>query len=328
MSCYIFNGAQLAEKREKKLKNEIEIFLSNQADQLAKAKVPHIAAVLFSEDKGSVLYSTLKQQVAERVGMKYTLHKVTISQSVSEIVTKITQLNQDQSITGIIIQKPRRSIWAQANHLEGSPKDIKAAFDTWWQLLTSQINPKKDVDGLHPETYQAIVDGTWQAKGKVLPATVKAVLIVLKEVQKLEQSSVLLENKKQKNIVILGKSDLLGKPLYALLTRTKYVFDSEQVTKVSLWGRAELKRAREQGRSLLDADIIISATGVPGLITAADVSEGCVLIDVGEPRPDFDLSSTNSVLAKAAFLSPVPGGVGPLTVVSLLESGFKIFRPR
>lgn len=320
MSSYIFNGIQLADQIEQNLKKKVALHVQDQGT------TPHIAAVLFTEDEGSVLYSTLKQQAAERVGMEYTLHEVTIAQSVSEIVTKITQLNQDSAITGIIIQKPRRSIWATANHLEGNAKDIKVAFDTWWQLLTSQINPKKDVDGLHPETYQAIVDGTWQTKGKVLPATVKAVVTVLNEVKKLQQSGELLQNKKQKNIVLLGKSDLLGKPLHALLARTNYVFDSEQETNIFLWGRAELKRAREQGRSLLNADIIISATGVPRLITAADVSEGCILIDVGEPKADFDAMSTESVLAKAAFLSPVPGGVGPLTVVSLLENALFLSR--
>jgi methylenetetrahydrofolate dehydrogenase (NADP+) / methenyltetrahydrofolate cyclohydrolase len=318
MTTYIFNGTQLAEKMEQNLTEKVALHLQSQGTK------PHIAAVLFTEDEGSVLYSTLKQQAAERVGMAYSLHEVTIAQSVSEIVTKITQLNSDQAITGIIIQKPRRSIWAAANHLEGNPKDIKAAFDTWWQLLTSQINPKKDVDGLHPETYQAIVDGTWQSKGKVLPATVKAVVSVLSEVKKIAQSGALLQNKKEKNIVILGKSDLLGKPLYALLAHTNHVFNSEEDTKVSLWGRPELKRAREQGKTLLHADIIISATGVPGLITAADISEGSVLIDVGEPKADFDASSSESVLSKAAFLSPVPGGVGPLTVVSLLENALEL----
>lgn len=318
MSCYIFNGTLLAEEIEKNLKNKVQVHLERQG------KKPHIAALLFSEDEGSVLYSTLKQQAAERVGMEYSLHQVTISQAVSEIVTKITQLNEDQTVTGIIIQKPRRSIWAAANHLEGNPKDIKAAYDTWWQLLTCQINPKKDVDGLHPETYQAIVDGTWKEKNKVLPATVKAVVSVLNQVKKLQQDNVLLQNEKLINIVIVGKSDLLGKPLHALLAHTNYVFNSEQETNVSLWGQAELKRAREQGRSLKNADIIISATGVPGLLRVADISDGCILIDVGEPKPDFDTASSESVLSKAAFLSPVPGGVGPLTVVSLLENALEL----
>lgn len=331
MSSYIFNGTQLAATIELTLKDEVLHQVSKQQSQYGvrlqdKFRL-HIAAVLFSEDEGSVLYSNLKQQAAQRVGIQYSLHKVTIAQPVAEIITKITQLNQDTSVTGIIIQKPRRSIWALANHLEGNPKDIKAAFDTWWQLLTSQINPTKDVDGLHPETYQAIVDGTWQTKGKVLPATVKAVCTVLEQVKNLQQSGELTQNKNKKNIVILGKSDLLGKPLHALLAHTNYVFDSEQVAKVSLWGSAELQRARKQGQSLTHADILISATGVPGLITAADISKGCILIDVGEPKADFDTTSSpsNSVLTKAAFLSPVPGGVGPLTVVSLLENAVDLW---
>lgn len=327
-SPVVFNGHALAGKKE--------LAVAQAVERLAQEARPHVAAILFTEDEGSVLYSNLKREAAERVGIQYTLHEAAISESTEQIIQIIRDCNEDPAITGIIIQKPRRSIWQKAARVEGGdPKAIKSAFNTWWELLTAQIDPAKDVDGLHPETHAAIVRGTWNEEGKVLPATAKAVVSVLFEAArelgwgtqgpKVNNASNAAYTGnagnlglalKGKHVAILGKSDLLGKPLYALLQSFAENYD---IT-VSLYGRPELERARSQGKFLHDADIVVSATGVVGLITQEDVRDGVVLIDVGEPRPDIDTVSDQSVLSKAAFISPVPGGVGPVTVVSLLEN--------
>jgi methylenetetrahydrofolate dehydrogenase (NADP+) / methenyltetrahydrofolate cyclohydrolase len=371
MSPAIFNGVILAEKLENNLKSKV-------ANHLNQGKVrPHIGAILFTEDEGSVLYSGVKQQAASRVGIEYSLHQMSVTDSISRIVEKIHDLNLDKNVTGIIIQKPRRKSWVQANRVgipsgemqssshqskvnsnghENNQKELKKAFDAWWSLLVSSIDPFKDVDGLHPETFQAIMDGTWESRNKALPATVKAVLRILGEalltsdlsdselmgsglpnpklmgsdqvgkvsVDFIKKLTAQLSSLKSKNIVILGKSDLLGKPLHALFSQSSLWPKTINKPKVSLWGKAELQRARLQGVSLKNAGVVVSATGVESLILASDLSPNSILIDVGEPKADFATSGKDSVLPKADFISPVPGGVGPLTVVSLLENALDL----
>lgn len=334
----IFNGLTTAQEKEKALTARVAALkLENSAFS------PHVAAVLFSEDEGSVLYSNLKQEAATRIGITYTLHQVNITDPTQSILDLLEEINAHPSVTGIIIQKPRRSIWADAVGVQGDPKDIRGAYNAWWELLTSRIDPKKDVDGLHPETFKAIANGSWQEKGKVLPATVKAVCVALEDAARVLGWQTYLDKK----IYILGKSDLLGKPISALLAKQ----GEDQGILVRLFGKAELERNRQQGKFLHDADIVISATGVAGLVKGSDLSQGVVLIDVGEPRPDIDLVSEDasasaffdgssaisdasdisatagnpvavgtSAAAKAAYSTPVPGGIGPVTVISLMEN--------
>ncbi len=318
---HIFNGHTTAQEREKALTSRVS--------ELKAANpnfAPHVAALLFSEDSGSVLYSNLKQEAASRIGITYTLHQVHITDPIQTVLDLLATINADPSVTGIIIQKPRRSIWKEAARVEGEPKDVRGAYNAWWELLTSRIDPKKDVDGLHPDTFKAIQDGTWQEQGKVLPATVKAVCISLADAANVLGWQTYLDKK----IYILGKSDLLGKPIFALLAAQ----GADLGISVHLFGSAELERNRIQGKFLHDADIVISATGVAGLIKGSDLSQGVVLIDVGEPRPDIDLIteeenlfdggltsvSSTSAGAKAVYITPVPGGIGPVTVISLMEN--------
>ena len=120
----------------------------------------------------------------------------------------------------------------------------------------------------------------------------------------------------QEKTIIIGKSDLLGIPLYyELLRRGENSQESQQ--KIELIASQELKERMQSGQKLLDASIVISATGIKNLITGDMVSAGVTVIDVGEPKPDVDFVS---VSPKASFITPVPGGVGPMTVISLLEN--------
>jgi len=323
----IFDGIQLANEREEALRERVAAWRHEQS-----FRQPHIVAILFEEDAGSVLYSTLKQEAAERIGLTYELQSVKITQPLTELTAIIQAANSRPEVTGIIIQKPRRSIWEQASRVVGDPKDVRAAFNLWWELLTTQLEITKDVDGLHPSILKAMESGTFVEEGRVLPATVKAVVLtVLEAARELEwgdvgsktkvtqNSDILFINQslskllKDKKTAIIGKSDLLGKPLAALLKKSGLP--------VALYGRAELERARQQGVYLHDADIVVSATGIANLLTATDIKTGAVVIDVGEPRPDVDF---DSVATKAAFISPVPGGIGPLTVVSLMENGVEL----
>jgi len=184
--------------------------------------------------------------------------------------------------------------------------------------LTSLLDVDKDVDGLHPETQAAIEDGTWMKQGLVLPATAKAVLAILDVAenqinfgeQTKGESNFHLAHKK---IVIIGRSNLLGIPVFNVLKNWNY--------DVEIIGKQGFDQRIEQRIYLQDADVVITATGRTKLITGEMVKQDSVLIDVGEPQPDFEF---DSVKEKALFITPVPGGVGPLTVISLMENCVKL----
>jgi methylenetetrahydrofolate dehydrogenase (NADP+)/methenyltetrahydrofolate cyclohydrolase len=287
----IFNGYQFAQEREARLKHEV--------DQLGSDQTPSVAAILFQEDQGSQLYTKLKKEAAERVGITYQVFTFSMRDPVTEVLEQLTVLNQDPSITGIIIQKPWRKSWQSITG--GNVED----FNEWWHTLTQAIALHKDVDGLHPQTLVAIKNNTWEQEGRVLPATCKAVLEILTTQNALQP---------EKKVIILGKSDILGQPLFYQLQNLH--LDVEMI------GSQELQARRESGALLLDADIIVSATGRQQLITGELLSVGVTVVDVGEPRPDVDFTS---VATKASFLTPVPGGVGPVTVVCLLENTLQLF---
>ncbi len=290
----LFDGYQVAQLRETTLAKRV-------SDLKDQGKFLRIGAILFLEDAGSQLYTRLKQEAASRVGIEYQAYPFSMKNDPELIFPQIEKLNTDELISGIIIQKPLRSKW-----MEITGKSAEE-FQTWWVKLVSHIEIFKDVDGLHPDTLQAVELGTWREEGKVLPATAQAVLEILKIAK--ESVDLDLESK----YIILGKSDILGKPLfYELQNQGKHV---------EMIGTKELQERAKSGQFLKDSDVIISATGRPGLITGDLIKEGCVVIDVGEPKSDVD---QNSVREKAAFLTPVPGGVGPMTVMCLMENAVKL----
>lgn len=294
----VFDGNASAENKLKALKPRVEELVS-------KGKKIKIAAILYTEDIGSTLYTRLKKDAAERVGIEYEVHHFSLRNGVEPVLTKIRELNQDPTVTGIIIQKPWRKTWVELNHLDGDAQSIRQAFATWWHLQTSQIALTKDVDGLHPETLAAIEQGTWRQQGRVLPATAHAVLDILAELGRGDQ--------KLGKVIIIGKSDILGLPLfYELKNRGE---------SVEIIGSADLRQRVADNRNLLDADVIVSATGQPNIITGELVRVGVVVIDVGEPKGDVEF---DSVSPKAMFITPVPGGVGPMTVACLLENSVSL----
>lgn len=294
----IFNGEQHAQKKLAELRNQVS-FLKNKGVRI------HIASILFTEDSGSQLYAGIKQLVAKEQGIAYNLYTFSLTDPIEKVLQTIKVLNEDTSVTGIIIQKPWRTTWnkfqTSIRHLTNKFQD----YDEWWYKLYNAVDATKDVDGLHPETIQAIKDGTWEAQGKVLPATCRAVLYILEQAQSL--------NNLMANICIIGKSDLLGIPLAFELKNKGFA--------VELLGKKELAERISSGRALFDAEVIVSATGIHHLIQGEMIAQDVVLIDVGEPRPDID---QESVAGKAAFLTPVPGGVGPLTVACLLENAIQL----
>ncbi|MBW7955847.1 bifunctional 5,10-methylenetetrahydrofolate dehydrogenase/5,10-methenyltetrahydrofolate cyclohydrolase [Patescibacteria group bacterium] len=287
----LFDGNQFAQQREADLQKVV-------AELKAQGKHITVAAILFTEDKGSQLYTGLKQQAAQRVGIEYRVFSFSVTDSLADIQQQLKTLNEDSNITGIIIQKPWRKTW-EAAVLGESSQD----FQNWWLSLVTTIDPHKDVDGLHPDTLAAVKDGSWKGQGKVLPATAKAVLSILDSSHQLQAGK----------YIVIGKSDILGKPLAYELHNLGF--------EVEMIGKKDLESRVLTGQLLKDGDVVISATGQQRLVTGEMVKEGVVLVDVGEPRPDIDRRSVEKV---ASFLTPVPGGVGPVTVVSLLENAVEL----
>jgi methylenetetrahydrofolate dehydrogenase (NADP+) / methenyltetrahydrofolate cyclohydrolase len=298
----IFDGDQLAVEYEAQIKKEVQVLLDHGIK-------PKIAAILFTEDVGSQLYTQLKSDAARRVGIDYEVYTFSLTEGIDRVEQKIIELNQDRSITGIIIQKPWRNTWAKIKGIsqDKGAKAVRQAFNNWWEFLTSKIEQTKDVDGLHPNTLIAIKTNVWQQQHQVLPATAGAVLTILD--QAFLELKISQDEQLQKQILILGRSDIVGQPVFYELRNQGF--------QVKMLTRDDISQRLGSSKKFTDADIIISATGERHLIAGDMVKEGVIIIDVGEPRPDIDLESMQN---KAAFITPVPGGVGPMTVVSLLKN--------
>lgn len=323
MAVIVFDGKRFALKRERMLERRIE-----------KLRVsPKLVSLYFAEDSGSVIYTNLKQAAAKRVGIEFHAEKVSIKDQASSIIRLIKQFASDPGVQGLMIQKPAQKFfyevsdkgWAGPGMISTLFKNLKYLLlleekgkgtDVWWRRLVAEISPRKDVDCLNPVNLDLVYRGRW----KVLPATVRAVLSII-EVAVTRPVLVARTGLVGRSAVVVGRSEIVGRPLAHVL--------AQKGAKVLLSGSTGVV-AESRGSQLIEehrplnlaevtkeADIVVSATGEPGIITGDMVKKGVVVIDVGAPDGDVDF---DSVERKASFITPVPGGVGPVTVVSLLEN--------
>lgn len=273
----ILDGKKLAQERLARVRERVQ--------QLAQPV--QLLSFWFQEDSGSALYTRKKAETAASVGINFQAHTCSLTEDNTKLIERIKETIA--SFTGgVMIQKPTRATFAAAGY---NPDD----FDEWWRRLVSLIPSDQDVDGLSPVTQDLLVHGQ---KVAVLPATVKAVLIALEKF-----------DLKQKKILILGKSDLLGRPLAGYWQSLGLA--------VTLWEESDFQKSLETPEKLTSFDVIVSATGSKGIIRGDLIQPGSLIVDVGEPDADVDRAS---VEGKAAFLTPVPGGIGPLTIASLMEN--------
>ena len=272
----------------KAIEEELAEAVKKQVD--AGGKVPHLAAVLVGNDGASQTYVGGKVRACERVGFKSTLVEREETITEAELLAVVDELNRDEDIDGFIVQLPL-------------PKHINS------QKIIEAIDPKKDVDGFHPQNVGKMVLGL----PGFLPATPAGILELLKRYN-IPTSG--------KHCVVVGRSQIVGTPMSLLLSRNDY---PGNCTVTIVHSRtADLSAITKQ------ADILIAAVGKPGMIDATMVKDGVVIIDVGTTRvPDstrkrgFRLSGDvkfDEVSAKASFITPVPGGVGPMTIASLLRN--------
>ncbi|MEX0995806.1 MAG: tetrahydrofolate dehydrogenase/cyclohydrolase catalytic domain-containing protein [Flavobacteriaceae bacterium] len=276
----------------KKVSNDIKNEIAVEVDQMRSRgeKVPHLAAVIVGNDGASLTYVASKVKACERVGFESTMVRLPHTTSEHELLQKIKELNTNDDIDGFIIQLPL-------------PPQINT------QKVLMAVDPSKDVDGFHPENFgkMALDMSTF------IPATPFGILELL-ERYKVETNG--------KHTVVIGRSHIVGRPMSILMGRKGWPGNSTVTLTHS--------HTKNITQITSQADIIISALGVPNFLKAEMVKDGAVIIDVGITRvPDEnhpkgyvitgDVDFEN-VSKKASFITPVPGGVGPMTIAMLLKN--------
>lgn len=259
----------------------------------AGKKQPHLAAVLVGNDGGSETYVAAKIKACEEVGFASSLVRFDAGVSEQELLAAVERLNKDADVDGFIVQLPL-------------PKHISE------EKVTEAIDPAKDVDGFHPQNLGRMITGG----DAFVSATPQGIMELLKR-YKIETSG--------KHVVVIGRSNIVGRPMSILLSLKGYPGDA--TVTVCHSRTANLKEL------CLQADIIVAALGIPEFLKADMVKEGAVVIDVGTTRVaapdtkrgwrlkgDVDFAA---VAPKCSFITPVPGGVGPMTIVSLLLNTLK-----
>tara|TARA_B100000809_G_scaffold116114_1_gene114298 strand:- start:514 stop:1389 length:876 start_codon:yes stop_codon:yes gene_type:complete len=276
----------------KKVSNDIKNEIKEQVDKMkAKGeKVPHLAAVIVGNDGASLTYVGSKVRACERVGFESTMVRMSNTTSEIELLDKIEELNQNNDIDGFIIQLPL-------------PPQINT------QKVLMAVDPSKDVDGFHPENFgkMALDMSTF------IPATPFGILELM------DRYGV---ETKGKHTVVIGRSHIVGRPMSILMGRKGFPGNSTVTLTHS--------HTKNITQITSQADIIISALGVPNFLKAEMVKDDVVIVDVGITRVPDDTSPKGyritgdvdfeNVSKKASYITPVPGGVGPMTIAMLLKN--------
>lgn len=274
----LINGNDVSQVIRLQIKEEVSKIKSE------GKKVPHLAAILVGEDGASKTYVAAKAKDCEEVGFDSTVLRFDASITEAELLTEIEKINNNPEIDGLIVQLPL-------------PKHINE------KKITESISYKKDVDGFHPYNVGLMFKGL----PTFLPATPYGIIKLLEHYQ-IETSG--------KHCVVIGRSDIVGKPMSALMLQKNCTVTVCHSRTVDL------------SKYTLDADIVIAAIGSPQFLKANMIKEGAVVIDVGITRVDdantkkgFRLLGDvdfEDLSEKASWITPVPGGVGPMTRVGLL----------
>ena len=264
-----------------------EEILDNLKDKISKLeKKPSLAVILANDNPSSKIYVDNKEKVSMELGIKSSVYRFDKSITQGELIKLIHELNADKNINGILVQLPL------FEHLNS-------------QEIIELINPKKDVDGFHPINVGRLNCGL---EPYAICCTPKGIIKLLKKYK---------INLVGKNVVVIGRSNIVGKPTATLLT-------NENAT-VTL-AHSKTKKLKEITKN---ADIIVSATGHPKLIKADMVKKGAVVIDVGITKQingklagDVDFEKVKNV---ASYITPVPKGVGPMTIACLMENTYELY---
>ena len=276
----------------KKVSNDIKSEITIEVDKMKhnNEKVPHLAAIIVGNDGASLTYVGSKVKACELVGFESSLIKLPSTTTEIELLKNIEELNQNDAIDGFIVQLP-----------------LPEQIDT--QKILMAIDPSKDVDGFHPENFgKMALDMT-----TFIPATPFGILELLERYE---------VETKGKHTVVIGRSHIVGRPMSILMGRKGFPGNSTVTLTHSYTKNIE--------EITVQADIIITALGVPNYLKADMVKDGVVIIDVGITRVPDESSEKGykitgdvdfeNVSKKASFITPVPGGVGPMTIAMLLKN--------
>lgn len=281
----------------KKTSNDIKSELSVLVDELMKKgkRPPHLAAVLVGNDGASLTYVGSKVRSCEKIGYQSTLIHLPETTSEDELLEQIHSLNTDKEIDGFIVQLPL-------------PKHIDE------EKVLMAVDPHKDVDGFHPTNFGKMA----LDMESFIPATPYGIVELLDR-YKIDISG--------KHAVVIGRSNIVGRPMSILLSRK------------SSPGNATVTLTHSRTKNLeaitKEADIVVSALGVPNFLTKDMIKEGAIIIDVGITRVSDDSKPKGYVITgdvdyenvkeKASFITPVPGGVGPMTIAMLLQNTYHAY---
>jgi methylenetetrahydrofolate dehydrogenase (NADP+)/methenyltetrahydrofolate cyclohydrolase len=273
--------------------DEIRAELSTCAETLVDAGVtPGLATVLMSDDGASETYVSMKQRACAELGMESYHYDIDPEEPAATLFDRIDELNADPAVHGILVQLP------VPDHIER-------------RAVLERIDPAKDVDGFHPENVGRLVAGNARFK----PCTPHGV-------QKLLESADI--DPEGMDAVVVGRSDIVGKPMANLLIQKAPGGNATTTVCHS--------RTQDLAQKTRRADLVIAAAGVPEMITGEMLSEGTVVIDVGVNRVDADTEKGyelvgdvdfESAQEKASAITPVPGGVGPMTIAMLMYNTVK-----
>ena len=273
MAAIIIDGKVVSQKIKEELKKEVEYLKG-------KGIVPGLTVVLVGEDPASQVYVRMKEKASSELGINSNIYRLKENTSEEEIISIIEQLNNDDSVHGILVQLPLPSKISEEKVME-------------------KISPLKDVDGFHPINMGRLLRGD---EVNLLPCTPSGIMELL-HFYNIEMKS--------KNAVVVGRSNIVGKPVALLLLR-------EHAT-VTLCH----SRTRDLKETVKNGDIVIAAVGKAGIITGEMIKDGAVVIDVGVNKDNDKLSGDvkyEEVKEKASYITPVPGGVGPMTIAMLLKN--------
>jgi methylenetetrahydrofolate dehydrogenase (NADP+) / methenyltetrahydrofolate cyclohydrolase len=267
MPAQLIDGKAIAQQVRAEVRADVEKWVA------AGHEPPGLATVLVGDDPASAIYVGGKQRASAEVGIRGFDHRLPQDASHGQVEELLGQLYADPAVSGILLQLP-------------TPPQVDGP------ALTETIPPGKDVDGLTPISAGRLVKG----RPGLRPCTPQGIMELLR------RHDVALEGAEA---VVVGRSDLVGKPVSALLLAA-----NATVTMCH-------SRTRDLGAVCRRADVLVAAVGVPGLIKGDWVKEGAVVIDVGSPAPDVEFESARQ---RARLITPVPGGVGPMTIAMLLRN--------
>ena len=280
----LIDGKKISDTIKQEIAQEVESMVAN------GAKRPHLAAILVGHDGGSETYVAHKVRACEQCGFKSTLIRFEDTVTEAELLERISELNADDDVDGFIVQLPL-------------PRHISE------QKVIEAIDYRKDVDGFHPINVGRMSIGLPCFKS----ATPAGIMELLRRYNIPTKGA---------NCVVLGRSNIVGKPVATLMMQKAYPGDA--TVTVCHSGTKNITEICRQ------ADIIIAAIGKPGFVTADMVKDGAVVFDVGTTRVPSTLTKSGfklrgdvdfeAVSQKCSYITPVPGGVGPMTIVSLMQN--------